>query len=92
VIGVEDLRPGDRRQEVEAGVEAPGAQEVGAGEVAAREDAASRIVHLHQPGNPPNATEMIQDRGIGLEQAVPQNQSPHRARRLSRRFPRKEAS
>ena len=48
VIGVEDLRRGDRRQEVEAGVEAPGAQEVGAGEVAAREDAASRIVHLHQ--------------------------------------------
>ena len=48
MIGVEDLRRGDRRQEVEAGVEAPGAQEVGAGEVAAREDAASRIVHLHQ--------------------------------------------
>ena len=48
MIGVEDLRQGDRRQEVEAGVEAPGAQEVGVGEVAARGDAASRIVHLHQ--------------------------------------------
>ena len=50
MIGVEDLRQGDRRQEVEAGVGAPGAQEVGVGEVAAREDAASRIVHLHQVG------------------------------------------
>ena len=50
MIGVEDLRQGDRRQEVEAGVGAPGAQEVGAGEVAARGDAASRIVHLHQVG------------------------------------------
>ena len=48
MIGVEDLRQGDHRQEVEAGVGAPGAQEVGAGEVAARGDAASRIVHLHQ--------------------------------------------
>ena len=48
MIGVEDLRRGDRRQEVEAGVEAPGAQEVGADEVAARGDAASRIGHLHQ--------------------------------------------
>ena len=79
MIGVEDLRQGDRRQEVEAGVGAPGAQEVGVGEVAARGDAASLIVHLHQvgvclqsynpiifqPGNPPNATGMIQDRGIG---------------------------
>jgi len=80
VIGVEDLRQGDRRQEVEAGVGAPGAQEVGAGEVAAQGDVASQIGHLHQPGNPPNATEMIQDRGIGLEQAALQNQSPHRAR------------
>ena len=48
MIGVEDLRQGDRRQEVEAGVGAPGAQEVGVDEVAARGDAASRIVHLHQ--------------------------------------------
>ena len=48
MIGVEDLRQGDRRQEVEAGVGAPGAQEVGVGEVAARGDAVSRIVHLRQ--------------------------------------------